>query len=113
MLIIWIYLCLARVLGLRFAAKLMEKSEEGAQADCGQVAETIPEAAAVMRDEHDHENELTAMVDEERLRYIGSTVLGLNDALVELTGALAGFALALRWRGRAVASLRPSGSSPA
>lgn len=33
---------------------------------------------------------------EERLRYTGSMVLGLNDALVELTGALAGLTLALR-----------------
>ena len=36
------------------------------------------------------------MLDEERLRYAGSVVLGLNDALVELTGALAGLTLALR-----------------
>jgi hypothetical protein len=39
---------------------------------------------------------LLAMLDEERLRYIGSVVLGLNDALVELTGALAGLTFALR-----------------
>jgi VIT1/CCC1 family predicted Fe2+/Mn2+ transporter len=32
----------------------------------------------------------------EQLRYIGSVVLGLNDALVELTGILAGFTLALQ-----------------
>jgi VIT1/CCC1 family predicted Fe2+/Mn2+ transporter len=36
------------------------------------------------------------MIDEERLKYISSIVLGLNDALVELTGALAGFTLALQ-----------------
>ena len=35
------------------------------------------------------------MLDEEGLQYVGSVVLGLNDALVELTGALAGFTLAL------------------
>ncbi|MGC3979324.1 MAG: VIT1/CCC1 transporter family protein [Paludibacteraceae bacterium] len=35
------------------------------------------------------------MLDEEKLRYVGSIVLGLNDALVELTGSLAGFTLAL------------------
>jgi VIT1/CCC1 family predicted Fe2+/Mn2+ transporter len=29
------------------------------------------------------------MIDEEKLEYMGSVVLGLNDALVELTGALA------------------------
>jgi hypothetical protein len=26
------------------------------------------------------------LIDEERLRYVGSIVLGLNDALVEFTG---------------------------
>ena len=36
------------------------------------------------------------MLDEERLRYVGSVVLGLNDALVELTGALAGLTLAFQ-----------------
>ena len=43
-----------------------------------------------------HENELVGLLDEERLRYAGSIVLGLSDALVELTGALAGLTLALR-----------------
>ena len=33
---------------------------------------------------------------EERLDYMGSIVLGLNDALVELTGTLAGLSFALR-----------------
>ena len=36
------------------------------------------------------------MLDEERLHYVGSMVLGLNDALVELTGTLAGLTLALQ-----------------
>jgi len=36
------------------------------------------------------------MIDEEKLNYIGSVVLGLNDALVELTGALAGFTFAFQ-----------------
>ena len=35
------------------------------------------------------------MIDEEKLKYVGSVVLGLNDALVELTGALAGLTFAL------------------
>lgn len=95
-LVIWIYLFLARVFGVTFAVKQMEKGEEGAQQYYRQLAATIPEAAAVARDEQEHEKELTALIDEERLRYIGSTVLGLNDALVELTGALAGFTLALQ-----------------
>ena len=36
------------------------------------------------------------MLDEESLLYAGSVVLGLNDALVELTGALAGLTFAFR-----------------
>jgi VIT1/CCC1 family predicted Fe2+/Mn2+ transporter len=36
------------------------------------------------------------MLDEGRLKYAGSIVLGLNDALIELIGALAGFTLALQ-----------------
>jgi len=47
-------------------------------------------------DENEHEQELIGLIDEERLQYTGSVVLGLNDALVELTGALAGFTLALQ-----------------
>ena len=42
-----------------------------------------------------HEQALIAMIDDERLQYISSMVLGINDALVELTGALAGFTFAL------------------
>ena len=30
------------------------------------------------------------MIDEEKIEHVGSMVLGLNDALVEITGALAG-----------------------
>ena len=55
----------------------------------------MPEAKGIMEEEEVHERRLAEMVDEERLKYIGSMVLGLNDALVELTGALAGFTLAL------------------
>jgi len=50
----------------------------------------------VLADEEKHEGELLDMLDEESLKYAGSVVLGLNDALVELTGALAGFTLAFQ-----------------
>jgi VIT1/CCC1 family predicted Fe2+/Mn2+ transporter len=36
------------------------------------------------------------MIEEERLEYVGAMILGLNDALVELSGSLAGFTLALQ-----------------
>jgi VIT1/CCC1 family predicted Fe2+/Mn2+ transporter len=56
----------------------------------------IPEAEAILAEENQHEAALLELLDEERLRYTGSIVLGLNDALVELTGALAGLTLALQ-----------------
>jgi len=34
-------------------------------------------------------------IDDERLHYMGAVVMGLNDAIVEITGAIAGFTLAL------------------
>lgn len=36
------------------------------------------------------------MIDEEKLQYVGSMVLGLNDALVEFTGSLAGWTFAMQ-----------------
>jgi VIT1/CCC1 family predicted Fe2+/Mn2+ transporter len=85
-----------RVLGFTFAVKLMEKGEERAQENYEQVIQAIPESKVIFQEEQEHENELLEMLDEELLRYMGSIVLGLNDALVELTGALAGLTLALQ-----------------
>jgi VIT1/CCC1 family predicted Fe2+/Mn2+ transporter len=86
----------ARFLGLTFALKLMELGEEKAQKAYAALAGAFPEAEAIAREEEAHEKTLIALLDEERLAYVGSIVLGLNDALVELTGALAGFTLALK-----------------
>jgi len=93
---IWKYVLLSRILGLTFGLKLMERGEVGAQGSYLLLREAIPEVVAIVRDEGQHEAALLALLDEERLRYTSSIVLGLNDALVELTGALAGFTLALQ-----------------
>lgn len=86
---------MARLLGLSFVLKLMEKREGTGSKIYDQLADYFPEAKAFSEAELIHEKELLAMLDEEGLQFIGSIVLGLNDALVELTGALAGFTLAL------------------
>ena len=85
----------AQILGLTFTLKQMEKNEGTASHHYMELTKAFPEAGGIARDEAVHENQLLNMLDEERLRYAGSVVLGLNDALVELTGALAGFTLAL------------------
>ncbi len=86
---------LARLLGLTFTLKLMERTEGTASKRYAELAAAIPETAKFSAEEGEHERALLALLDEERLQYVGSVVLGLNDALVELTGALAGFTLAL------------------
>jgi len=93
---IWRYCLISRLFGFTFAVKLMEAGEDNAQDEYGRLRGTVEGADAIIRDENEHENALIELLDEERLRYIGSIVLGLNDALVELTGALAGFTLALQ-----------------
>jgi vacuolar iron transporter family protein len=91
----WFYY-ISKILGITFGIKLMEHGEENAQKAYAKYLTDIPEAKRIMDDEDAHEHELIGLIDEERLQYVGSIVLGLNDALVELTGALAGLSLALQ-----------------
>jgi len=93
---IWAYVWICRIFGLTFGLKLMERGEASARHSYDALSLEVHEASAIALEEGRHEDELLAMLDEERLRYVGSVVLGLNDALVELTGALAGFTLALQ-----------------
>lgn len=93
---IWFYYFLARIFGLTFAVKLMEQGEANAALIYEKIAKDIPDVKSIIEDENTHEQELLNLIDEERLKYVGSVVLGLNDALVELTGALAGLTLALQ-----------------
>ena len=94
--LVFFYTLISRIFGITFGFKLMEKGETNAQVNYSQIVEDVPEAAKVVDDEHAHEDKLLNMLDEEALYYAGSVVLGLNDALVELTGALAGLTLAFR-----------------
>lgn len=93
---VWFYTLVGRLLGFTFALKLMERGELSSQDNYNRLEEIVPDARAVAAEEKAHEESLLTMLDEERLRYTGSIVLGLNDALVELTGALAGLTFALQ-----------------
>ncbi|MBE7029466.1 MAG: rubrerythrin family protein [Ruminococcaceae bacterium] len=87
---------LARVLGFTFAVKLMENGEELAQKEYDIILREVEESAKIKKQEEEHETALLNMLDEESLQYVGSMVLGMNDALVELTGSLAGFTFAMQ-----------------
>jgi VIT1/CCC1 family predicted Fe2+/Mn2+ transporter len=91
----WFYF-ISVVFGLIFGIKLMEKGEEQAQDVYGGIKNKVEGVRDIIDDEDDHEDKLIAMIDDDRLNYVGSVVLGLNDALVELTGTLAGLTFALR-----------------
>lgn len=93
---IWKFKFLARFLGFTFAVKLMENGEEGAQKEYDLLAKEVEESIVIRSQEEEHEKALLEMLDEESLKYVGSMVLGMNDALVELTGSLAGFTFALQ-----------------
>lgn len=61
-----------------------------------QLREKVPGLEVILEEEVVHEQELIAVIDEEKLQYVGSMVLGLNDALVEFTGSLAGWTFAMQ-----------------
>ena len=90
------YKLIARVFGFTFAVKLMENGEEGSQKEYSLLVEEVEESIQIREQEEEHESALLEMLDEERLWYVGSMVLGMNDALVELTGSLAGFTFAMQ-----------------
>ncbi len=93
---IWLFSMIAMLFGFTFAVKIMEGGEQNAQMEYERVASMGSEIRGLIEDEEEHEQALIAVLDEERLQYTGSIVLGLNDALVELTGALAGLTFALQ-----------------
>jgi hypothetical protein len=92
----WWYLTLARVLGLTFTLRLMERREDLSRRHYERLSRQVPKAGNIAEEETAHEDRLVASVEDERLHYAGSAVLGLSDALVELTGAVAGLTFALQ-----------------
>lgn len=93
---VWWYSLLTFIFGYTFSIKTMEKNEEFTISDYRSLIPVIPDIEQIIHDEEKHEQILIDMIDEERLKYVGSMVLGLNDALVELTGTIAGLTFALQ-----------------
>lgn len=90
------FVLVSRLFGLTFGLKLLEQGEDLAQDVYARIRQIDPQVDRIIGEEGKHENALIDLIDEERLKYVGSVVLGLNDALVELTGALVGFTFALQ-----------------
>lgn len=93
--------CLRKILGLTFTAKFLERQEKQAVLNyslfLGQAEEGVREQIRdIIQHEEYHERVLIGHIKEERIAFMSSIILGLNDALIELTGALTGFAFAFR-----------------
>jgi VIT1/CCC1 family predicted Fe2+/Mn2+ transporter len=88
-------LFLRRVLGLTFASRYLDRHETSAVKEYEAIADLIPteDKAAfeeMVADERDHEKEFAQRVESNTVRYISFVVLGLADALVEISGIHAG-----------------------
>jgi VIT1/CCC1 family predicted Fe2+/Mn2+ transporter len=90
------YLIIAQIFGLMFMMKLLEGNEEKAQINYKKISNELPLAKQIISDENQHEKLLIEMIDEKRLNYFSSIISGLNDAMIELAGELAGFTFALQ-----------------
>lgn len=93
---VWFFSLMALILGYTFVLKKMEGGEHRATGFYASLMDEVPQAKQISDDEERHEQQLLGMLDEERLQYVGSMVLGLSDALVELSGTLAGLTFALQ-----------------
>ncbi|MDA1197366.1 MAG: VIT1/CCC1 transporter family protein [Nanoarchaeota archaeon] len=90
------YTLLIRCFGLIFGIKLMEGREDLSHHEYIQIYDAVPGARKIEENEDGHESRLIRLLSDKSTQYTGSIVLGLNDALVELTGALAGLTLAFQ-----------------
>lgn len=88
------FVFLANLFGLAFALRLLEKGERNISKLYEQLEATYPGIKAIKEDEDLHEAKLIGILNDARLNYAGAIVLGLNDALVEFTGTIAGLTFA-------------------
>lgn len=93
---VFFYTFISIIFGITFGIKLMERGEASSEKLYRELGDNIEEFKRIAIEEDRHEKALVGIIEEERLKFVGSMVLGLNDALVELTGTLAGLTFALK-----------------
>lgn len=89
------------VLGLTFVAKLLEGRERQMIREYREYMASVQDEgvkegiARIIEHEQYHERQLIGQIEEKRVKFLSNIILGLNDGLVELTGALVGFSFAV------------------
>ncbi len=87
---------LRTVFGATFTTKLLEGHEKSSITTYQNILAHIPAThqerlKQIIEDEKSHEQALIGEIKEKRVAYLGFIVLGLADAIVEITGVHAGF----------------------
>ena len=88
---------LSKLLGAKFIIKLLEKGEEKDIKKYEELMEKCKDEkvkvvlSEILEDEKKHEKKLIELLRDKRVENLDVIVLGMNDALVELTGAVIGF----------------------
>lgn len=95
MLAVYFTIFLRFLFGVTFAVKFLEKHEEDVIRKYKSVAHLIPEADragfdSMVSDEVQHENVFLTQTQGKYIKYISFVVLGLADAIVEISGIHAG-----------------------
>lgn len=95
---VFIYFLLSKLFGYTFTIKLLEHEEDRGLAKLynSEISDKVLDTKEIREQEEEHEDILIGMLDEDRVQYISSIILGLNDALVEISGSLAGFTFAMQ-----------------
>jgi VIT1/CCC1 family predicted Fe2+/Mn2+ transporter len=88
------YQLLSVIFGVTFAVKRLERNRPMKHRRMKRLQSLIPDYDKLVEEEAIHESRVADTLIDARTDFFGSMVLGLNDALVELTGALAGLTLA-------------------
>lgn len=95
---LWWYKLLIKLFGISFILRLLEQKEHETIEEYRRIAPRLPPDARatllrLIEDEEKHEAEFLEAIrsEEPRLRYLGFIVLGLSDAIIEVTGVHAGF----------------------
>jgi len=93
--LIFLFTLMSKIFWLTFTIKLLEKVERSRIIDYSRLKEVFPNEIKQLQKMPAHEDFLIKVIDEKYLKFMGSITLWLNDALVELTWALAWFTLAI------------------
>ena len=88
------YYLISLIFGITFGIKFMESGKSNLQVQSVNLL-VKKDLSVFLLHEKEQEEILVKIINEQKLIYVGSIVLGLNDALVELTAMLSGITFAI------------------